>query len=145
MAIGYCHLTIISLHQARLSFATSGLHLACWKSEDWVRPIICKRAEEEARKQAEQERLEQEKRHEPPLCEHDISCILGLRRKLLRESPCESLIFTLFIHCMFILVSEINVTSFTICSRFFTTTTWPPRECWRSVDFVGILQPDPLH
>lgn len=53
-----------------LSFASSGLHLACWKSEDWVRV-----------------------RAKPPLCEHDISCILGLR----------------------------------------------------SVDFVGILQPDPLH
>lgn len=38
----YHHLVAPSHNNLRLSFATSGLHLACWKSEDWVRPIICK-------------------------------------------------------------------------------------------------------
>eukprot|EP00435_Cladocopium_sp_Y103_P020489 s411_g5.t1 len=51
-----------------LSLASAGLHLACWKSDDWVRAHA-----------------------QPPLCEHDVSCILGLRSvdvlAILRQDP----------------------------------------------------------
>lgn len=67
-ALLFCGQIQAYLVRIRLNLASAGLHLACWKSDDWVRASA-----------------------QPPLCEHDVSCILGLRSvdvlAILRQDP----------------------------------------------------------
>lgn len=84
MAIGYCHLTIISLHQATITSGSALHHLGCtWHAgsqktgsglsshplQTWVTLHHLINLIFKLRVRAK-----------PPLCEHDISCILGLRQ-----------------------------------------------------------------
>lgn len=88
-ALLFCGQIQAYLVRIRLSLASAGLHLACWKSDDWVRlvtlpmpnfrgnswmPMLCQccviaMSEWEVLRASAQ----------PPLCEHDVSYILGLR------------------------------------------------------------------
>ena len=88
-ALLFCGQIQAYLVRIRLNLASAGLHLACWKSDDWVRlvtlpmpnfrgnswmPMLCQccviaMSEWEVLRASAQ----------PPLCEHDVSCILGLR------------------------------------------------------------------
>ena len=117
--IGYCYVTSMWLHEATLTSGSASHHLGCtWHAgsqktgsglsshlQTWVtlhhliNPIKLR------------------VRAKPPLCEHDISCILGLRRELCENHRVPS--FNLYIFTLFILLSEINVT----ISCNSTTTT----------------------